>query len=213
MTEGTAAKQYWKGGNMLYPLPAVLVSCGRFAGENNILTLAWAGTVCSDPPMVSVSIRPERYSYGIIRESGEFVINLTTCSLARAADLCGVRSGRDINKWEACSLHPGEGKAVEAPLILESPVNLECRVSQVLELGSHHMFLAMVEGVWVDERLLDQKGRLHLEKADLMAYSHGEYISLGKKLGQFGFSVRRREKTGTVRAGRASEKGGRKGRS
>ena len=191
--ETPAAKQYWRGGNMLYPLPAVLVSCGRFEGEKNILTLAWAGTVCSDPAMVSVSIRPERYSYGMIRESGEFVVNLTTCALTRAADFCGVRSGRDVDKWEACSLTPGRGKAVEAPLIRESPVNLECKVTRVLELGSHHMFLASVEGVWVEERLLDQKGRLDLEKAGLMAYSHGEYFSLGKKLGHFGYSVRRKK--------------------
>ena len=181
----------WKGGNMLYPVPAVMVSCARTGEKPNILTVAWAGTVCTNPPMVSVSIRPERYSYDIIRESGEFVINLTTAKLAAAADLCGVRSGRDMDKFKETGLTPAPSSKVAAPLILESPVNLECRVSQVLELGSHSMFLAVVEAVDVDPSLVDEKGKLDLYRAGLMAYSHGVYYSLGRELGRFGFSVKR----------------------
>ena len=192
--ENSREKDLWRGGNMLYPLPAVMVSCGSFEGERNILTVAWAGTVCSDPPMVSISVRPERHSYHLIRESGEFVINLTTRKLVRAADFCGVRSGRDTNKWEACSLTLERAHTVSAPMIGESPVNLECTVTQVLELGSHHMFVARVSDVHVRNDLLDEKGRLELEKADLAAYSHGEYFALGKKLGSFGYSVRRKPK-------------------
>ncbi len=186
-------KQTWRGGNMLYPVPAVMVSCQRPGEKPNIITLAWAGTVCTNPPMVSISIRPERYSYDIIRETGSFVINLTNKSLVRAMDWCGVKSGRDVDKFAQMHLSAGSSSAVEAPLIAESPVNLECRVEQVLELGSHHMFLAKVEAVDVDEELLDEKGTLHLERADLIAYSHGGYYALGKQLGSFGYSVRKKK--------------------
>ena len=189
------SKQTWRAGNMLYPLPAVMVSCGRPEEKPNIITVAWAGTVCSSPAMVSISVRPERYSYDIIRETGEFVINLTTERLVRATDFCGVRSGRDVDKFEAMHLTAGQSVHVAAPLIEESPVNIECRTKQILELGSHHMFVAEVVGVDVDEQYLDEKGKFQLNKAGLMVYSHGEYFGLGKKLGSFGYSVRRK-KTG-----------------
>ncbi|MCI8556582.1 MAG: flavin reductase family protein [Lachnospiraceae bacterium] len=188
-------KQQWKPGNMLYPLPAVMVSCGREGEKPNIITLAWVGTVCSDPVMVSVSIRPERYSYHIIRETGEFVINLTTKKLAYAADYCGVKSGRDVYKFADLHLTPGKaGKLKAAPLIVESPVNLECKVTEIKELGSHHMFLAKVLAVNVDESYLDEKGKFHLNDTGLLAYSHGEYFTLGEKCGSFGYSVRKKRK-------------------
>lgn len=186
-------KQQWKPGNMLYPLPAVMVSCAREGGRPNIITLAWVGTICSDPAMVSISVRPERYSYGIIRETGEFVINLTTKDLAYATDYCGVKSGRDIDKFREMHLTPGKaGKMKAAPLIEESPVNIECRVTDVKELGSHHMFLAEVLAVDVDEAYLDEKGKFRLNDTGLLAYSHGEYFTLGEKCGSFGYSVRKK---------------------
>ncbi len=185
-------RQNWKPGNMLYPLPAVMVSCQRPGEKPNIITLAWTGTICSSPAMVSISVRPERYSYEIIRETGEFVINLTTEKLVRATDWCGVRSGRDFDKFKEMGLTPGRSVHVAAPLIEESPVNLECRTTQVLELGSHHMFVAEVVGVDVDERYLDENGKFRLNEARPMVYSHGEYFGLGEKLGSFGYSVRKK---------------------
>lgn len=186
-------RQVWRPGNMLYPIPAVMVSCARPGGRPNIITIAWAGTVCSSPAMVSISVRPERYSYGIIRDTGEFVINLTTKELTRAADFCGVRSGRDVDKFREMKLTAGKASAVSAPIIEESPVNIECRVEQVLELGSHHMFLARVEAVDIDSRYLTESGRFELNKSGLAVYSHGEYFGLGEKLGSFGYSVKRRK--------------------
>lgn len=188
------AKQVWKGGNMLYPLPAVMVSCANAAGEKDIVTVAWAGTVCTNPPMLSISLRPERHSYHIIRESGEFVVNLVTSRLQRACDWCGVRSGRDYDKWAECRLTAEPAAKLElAPAIAESPVNIECRVRDVLELGSHHLFLADVIAVQVEEGLLDARGKLDLARANLTAYSHGEYFELGRNLGSFGYSVRKRK--------------------
>lgn len=188
------AKQVWKGGNMLYPLPAVMVSCASGAGEKDIVTVAWAGTVCTNPPMLSISLRPERHSYHIIRESGEFVVNLVTSRLQRACDWCGVRSGRDYDKWAECRLTAEPAAKLElAPAIAESPVNIECRVRDVLELGSHHLFLADVIAVQVEEGLLDARGKLDLARANLTAYSHGEYFELGRNLGSFGYSVRKRK--------------------
>ena len=188
------AKQVWKGGNMLYPLPAVMVSCANEAGEKDIVTVAWAGTVCTNPPMLSISLRPERHSYHIIRESGEFVVNLVTSRLQRACDWCGVRSGRDYDKWEECRLTAAPASALElTPAVAESPVSIECRVRDVLELGSHHLFLADVVAVQVEESLLDAHGRLDLARANLTAYSHGEYFELGRRLGSFGYSVRKRK--------------------
>ena len=185
-------KQIWRAGNMLYPVPAVMVSTADASGKPNILTVAWTGTICSDPPMVYISVRPERFSNPILKETGEFVINLTTKKLAKAADFCGVRSGRDTDKFEEMHLTPLPGTKVAAPGIAESPVNIECRVTQVIPLGSHDMFLATVEAVQVSEEFLDEKGRLDLERAGLIAYSHGEYRELGGLLGTFGYSVRKK---------------------
>lgn len=185
-------KQEWKPGNMLYPVPAVMVSCGREGEKPNIVTVAWTGTVCSDPVMVSISVRPERYSYDIIKETGEFVINLTTRELTRATDWCGVKSGRDVDKFAEMHLTAGSANHLKyAPIIVESPVNLECRVTEIQELGSHHMFLAEVAGVQVSEKFLDDTGKFELNATDLVAYSHGEYFVLGEKLGKFGYSVKK----------------------
>ena len=194
------AKQTWQGGNMLYPLPAVMVSCANAAGEKDIVTVAWAGTVCTNPPMLSISLRPERHSYHIVRESGEFVVNLVTARLQRACDWCGVRSGRDYDKWAECRLTPAPATTLElAPAIEESPVSIECRVRDVLELGSHHLFLADVTAVQVEDALLDDRGRLDLARAGLTAYSHGEYFELGRRIGTFGYSVRKRPAKGARR--------------
>ncbi len=185
-------KQIWKPGNMLYPLPAVMVSCGDRQGHTNIITVAWTGTVCTNPAMVYISVRPGRYSYGLLRDSGEFVINLTTNKLLRAADWCGVRSGRDVDKWEAMHLTRGRASALTyAPLIQEAPVNIECRVTEIKELGSHHMFLAKVQAVQADTAYMDDSGRFRLNDAGLVAYSHGEYLELGRKKGSFGYSVKK----------------------
>lgn len=187
-------KQLWKPGNMLYPLPAVLVSVAGADGEKNILTVAWAGTVCSNPPMVSISVRPERYSYKMLKETGEFVINLTTEELAYATDYCGVKSGRDVDKFHEMKLTPLSAKEVKAPLIAESPVNIECRVTEVKPLGSHDMFLAEVVAVHVQESYMDKDRKFHLEEAHPIVYSHGSYFSLGHQLGTFGYSVRKKKR-------------------
>ncbi|MCF2570496.1 flavin reductase family protein [Mediterraneibacter glycyrrhizinilyticus] len=188
------AKQTWKPGNMIYPLPAVMVSTADKEGNSNILTIAWTGTVCTNPPMAYISVRPERYSYHMIKESGEFVINLTTKKLSHATDYCGVRSGRDVDKWKECRLTKGSASSLEyAPVIEEAPVNIECKVKSVQELGSHHMFLAEVTAVQVDESYMDDKGKFDLNSTGLIAYSHGEYLDLGKKLGTFGYSVHKKQ--------------------
>ena len=176
---------------MLYPLPAVMVST-YCEGKPNILTIAWTGTINSDPAMVSISVRKSRYSHEAIRKSGEFVINLTTEELVWATDYCGVRSGRDENKFEACGLHVEEAAKIHAPMIAESPVNIECRVKEVLELGSHDMFIAEVVNVHADERYLDENGKFDLSLAKPIVYSHGTYYSVGKPLGTFGYSVRKK---------------------
>lgn len=185
------AKEIWKPGNMLYPLPVVMVSTADRNGKSNIITIAWAGTVCTNPPMVSISVRPERYSYLALQETGEFVINLTTRELAFATDYCGVKSGRDVDKFKETGLTPLPAKEVSSPLIAESPVNLECRVRQVLPLGSHHMFLADVVAVHADEKYMDENHKFHLEKAEPIVYSHGAYLVCGEQLGTFGYSVRK----------------------
>lgn len=186
-------RQYWKPGNMLYPLPAVMVSCQREGEKPNIITLAWVGTINSDPPMVSISVRPERYSYNIIRETGEFVINLTTESLVKATDYCGVRSGKDVDKFKEMNLTPCKSKEVKTPGIAESPVCMECKVKQEIPLGSHTMFIAEVVAVSVDEKYMNETGKFSLDQTGLIAYSHGEYLSLGEKLGSFGYSVRKKK--------------------
>lgn len=185
------AKQVWKAGNMLYPLPAVMVSVTDKEGKNNIITVAWAGTICTNPPMVSISVRPERYSYHMIEETGDFVINLTTEELAYATDYCGVKSGREVDKFKEMKLTPETGTYVKSPLIQECPVNIECKVIKKEELGSHHMFLAEVKAVHVDDTYIDEKNRFALEKTKPMVYVHGEYYSLGKLLGTFGYSIRK----------------------
>lgn len=185
-------KQAWKPGNMLYPVPAVMVSCGREGETPNIITVAWAGTICSDPAMLSISVRPERYSYDIIRETGEFVVNLTSKELTRATDWCGVKSGRDVDKFKEMKLTAAPAVYLKtAPIIAESPVNIECKVKEVLELGSHHMFIAEVAGVQVSEKYMNKTGKFELNKLGLVAYSHGEYFELGEKIGKFGYSVKK----------------------
>ena len=189
------SKQLWKPGNMLYPLPAVMVSVGNKQGETNIITVAWTGTICTNPAMVYISVRPERYSYQMIKESGEFVINLTTEKLVKATDYCGVKSGRDVDKWKEMNLHQVKAETLEySPLILESPVNIECKVVEIKELGSHHMFLANVTAVHADEAYLNEQNKFELNNTGLLAYSHGEYLGLGKKLGTFGYSIRKESK-------------------
>lgn len=186
------AKQIWKPGNMLYPLPVVMVSVRDKKGNNNIITVAWAGTVCTNPPMVSISVRPERHSYQMIKESGEFVINLVTKDLVFATDYCGVKSGRDVDKFKEMKLKKEKAEKVAAPLIAQSPVNLECRVTECKELGSHHMFVAEIVSVHIDEKYMDEKGKFHLNETGLVTYSHGEYFALGKRLGSFGYSVKKK---------------------
>jgi flavin reductase (DIM6/NTAB) family NADH-FMN oxidoreductase RutF len=183
-------KQQWKAGNMVYPLPAVMVSCGD-REKQNILTIAWTGTVCTNPAMTYISVRPTRASYPMIRESGYFVINLTTKKLAYATDFCGVKSLREVDKFKKLHLTPSFDNLSGCPMIEECPVNIECKVTEVKELGSHHMFLAEVLAVYVDERYMDERGKFHLNHTDLIAYSHGAYFTLGEQLGTFGYSVKK----------------------
>ena len=190
--ESGMSKELWKPGNMLYPLPVVMVSVADRDGRPNIITVAWAGTICTNPPMVSISVRPERYSYPILKETGEFVLNLTTRELAFATDYCGVKSGWDVDKFKELGLTPLKAEHVGAPLIAESPVNIECKVREVLPLGSHHMFLADVAAVHADEKYMDEKHKFHLEKAEPIVYSHGAYLVCGEQLGTFGYSVRKK---------------------
>lgn len=186
------SKEIWKPGNMLYPLPVVMVSCADSDGRANIITIAWTGTICTNPPMVSISVRPERYSYNIIKETGEFVINLTTRKLAYATDYCGVVSGRDVDKFDKLGLTKGKAEHVNVPMIAESPVNIECRVKDIIPLGSHDMFLAEVLAVHADEQYKDEKGKFCLENAEPIMYSHGDYLVCGEKLGKFGYSIKKK---------------------
>ena len=186
------SKVTWKAGTMLYPLPPVMVSCGTME-RPNIITVAWTGLACSDPAMTYISVRPERYSHGIIKKSGEFVIHLTTEALARTADWCGVKSGRDVDKFAARKLTPERASQFAAPMIAESPLSIECRVDRVIPLGTHDMFLANIVAVNVDEKLLDRKGTLHLENAGLIVTSHGRYFGLGRQIGTFGWSVKKKQ--------------------
>ncbi len=190
--EKTMGKQHWKPGNMLNPVPAVMVSVTDKEGKSNIITVAWAGTVCTNPPMVSISVRPSRYSYQILEETGEFVINLTNESLVKACDYCGVVSGRDVDKFAKTGLTPIPMEHVHAMGIDESPVNMECKITEKRELGSHTMFIAEVVGVTVDDQYMDETGKFHINVSGLVMYSHGEYFALGKKLGKFGYSVKKK---------------------
>lgn len=189
--ENFMSKINWKSGNMLYPLPVVMVSCQRKDERPNIITVAWAGTICSDPVMVSISVRKERFSHGIIAETGEFVINLVTQDLVYATDYCGVKSGRDVDKFKKMNLTPVAINGVNAKAIGESPLSLACRVKEIKELGSHDMFIAEVVGVMVDDKYMRDDGKFELNSSKLVAYSHGEYFGLGKKLGKFGYSVKK----------------------
>jgi flavin reductase (DIM6/NTAB) family NADH-FMN oxidoreductase RutF len=178
---------------MLYPVPAVMVSC-KYGDVENIMTVSWAGTICTNPPMVSISIRPERFSYNLIKNSGEFIINVPNKDLAFAADFCGVRSGRDVDKFEFLKLNKEKGSKVDVSIIKESPLSIECRVKDIIELGSHHMFIGEVLSVDVEENLIDKGGKLHLDKAELICYNHGQYYVPLEPLGKFGFSVEKKKK-------------------
>ena len=184
-------KRNWKPGNMLYPVPVVMVTCKKPGERPNIITLAWAGTICSDPPMLSVSSRPERFSHGIIEETGEFVVNLVNEDLVRACDWCGVRSGKKFDKFAEMKLTEFQSEYMETPAIAESPVNLYCKVKKTERLGSHDMYIAEIIGVTVDGKYMDGDGKFDLDAANLVAYSHGDYMLLGDKLGSFGFSVKK----------------------
>lgn len=188
------SKECWKPGNMVYPIPAVMVSCAQEGKADNIITVAWTGTVCTNPPMAYISVRPSRHSYDMIKSTGEFVINLTTKDLVKATDYCGVRSGRDVDKFKEMNLHKEPATHVKVPLIKECPVNIECKVREVMELGSHHMFLADVVGVDIDPAYLDETGKFRLNEAGLIIYSHGEYYGFGELLGSFGYSVKKKGK-------------------
>ena len=188
-------KQQWKPGTLIYPLPAVLISCGETEEEYNMLTVAWVGTICTNPAMCYISVRPERHSYDIIKRTKSFVINLTNEDMARATDWCGVRSGKDYNKFQEMRLTPQKAQKVAAPIVLESPLSIECEVIEIKELGSHHMFIANVVNVQADERYIDPvTDEFRLSDAKLIAYSHGHYYKLGDEIGKFGWSVRKNKK-------------------
>ena len=196
-----AKKITWKPGNMLSPVPVVLVSCGGSKGwKPNLITIAWIGSVCSDPPMLTISVKPERYSHGIIKSTGEFVVNVPSADQTKATDWCGVVSGRDLDKFSAAGLTPGPALKVGCPIVAECPINIECRIRSSLPLGSHTLFLADVAAVQVSADLVDASGRLAIEKAGLIAFAHGHYFSLGRHLGHFGFSVRKRKKRKRARS-------------
>ena len=187
------SKLKWKPGTMVYPVPPVMVSCGDME-NSNILTVAWTGIICTDPAMTYVSIRKERFSYDIIKSHGEFVINLASSNLAQVVDFCGVKSGRTIDKFKECNLTKELGTETNCPMIKECPINIECRVKEIKELGTHDMFIAEILAVNVDDKYLDDTGKFDMEACDLLAYSHGQYYSLGKRLGKFGFSVEKKNK-------------------
>ena len=189
------SKVKWKPGTMVYPLPAVLVSCGDSLSNNNLITISWTGTINTDPPMVYISVRPSRYSFDIITETKEFVINLTTRNMAFATDWCGVKSGKDFNKFKEMKLTPIAAEFVKCPMVAESPINIECIVKQIIPLGSHSMFIAEVVRVHAAEEFLDKKtGAFDMQKAELLVYSHGNYYELGDKIGRFGHSVMKKKK-------------------
>ena len=198
------AKQHWKGGALLSPVPPVIVTCGT-AEKPNALTVGWTGIINTIPPKTYISVRPSRYSYNLIKESGEFVINLPTERLVKSVDYIGCRTGAKEDKLSKCKLTVSASQKVSAPLLDQSPVNIECRVSEVISLGTHDMFLADIVGVNVDESLIDENGRLALEKANLLAYVHGEYYGLGKKLGSYGYSVRKKKKKKAYKNGNKSK--------
>lgn len=186
------AKKAWKGGTLLAPVPPALVSCS-FNGKDNLVTVAWTGIINSDPPKTYISLRPQRFSHDLIKNSGEFVINLPSSHIIRSIDFCGCKSGKDIDKFEACHLTKEPASTVSCPMVSESPLSLECKVTDILELGSHNMFMADIVAVNVDERYIDANGKFHIEKCSLAAYAHGQYFALGKKIGSFGYSVKKKK--------------------
>lgn len=190
------SKVFWNGSIVLAPVPPVLVTCGTME-KSNVLTVAWTGVLNTRPPMTYVSIRPERYSYGIIKQTGQFAINLTTSAMCKHVDFCGVKSGKDIDKFKACNFNLLSANKIDTPIIEECPVALECVVKQTIDLGSHTMFMSEIVGVDIDQKYIDSKGKLNLQQSGLMAYSHGEYFALGRKLGDFGFSVRKKKRHNT----------------
>lgn len=192
MTKQKIQKTKWKAGNMIYPLPAVMVSCGD-EERANIVTVAWTGTICTNPAMTYISLRPSRYSYELIKETGYFVINLTTESIVKATDFCGVKSGREIDKFKVMNLTVMRDEETNCPMIGESPVSIICETVEIKELGSHHMFIAQVKSVYVDESYMDEKGKFKLNETGLIAYSHGSYLSTGKELGTFGYSISKKK--------------------
>ncbi len=187
------SKVVWKGGTLLSPVPPVMVSCGDME-KSNIITIAWTGIINSNPPKTYISIRPQRHSFSIIKNTKEYVINLTPANLVKEADYCGIYTGEKVDKFEKCKLTKGKGNTVSCPVIEECPMSLECKVTDIVELGSHHMFIADITAINVDEDLIGEDGKLHLEKAKLTAFAHGEYFELGKKIGTFGFSVKKKKK-------------------
>lgn len=190
------AKVDWKPGTMIYPIPAVLVSCGETPEEYNLITIAWTGTICSDPAMCYISVRPTRHSYDIIKRTGEFVINITTEKMAHATDWCGCRSGAKFNKWKETGLTPGPARIVKAPIVMEAPISIECKVKDIVDLGSHHMFIAEVVNVIADDSYIDaETGAFSLKNADPLCYSHGHYFKMGDPIGKFGWSVEKKKKT------------------
>ena len=188
------SKEMWKPGTFVYPIPAVMVSCGTME-KSNIITVAWTGILNTNPAIVYISVRPERYSYNLIKQQGEFVINLTTKDLVRQTDWCGVKTGAKVDKFKEMKLHKEKANFVKCPMIKESPVSIECKVREIKELGSHHMFVADVLSINADKKYIDSKGTFDISKCDLIAYSNGNYYSLGKKIGRFGFSVQKKKKT------------------
>jgi len=188
------SKVTWKSGTFIYPLPAVMVSCGTME-ESNIITVAWTGIINTDPAMCYISVRPTRHSYEMIKKTGEFVINLTTKDLAYATDWCGIKTGAKVDKFKEMKLTKEKANFVNCPMIKESPVSVECKVKEIRELGSHHMFVAEILGINADEKYINENGAFDISKCDLIAYSNGNYYSLGKKIGRFGFSVQKKKKT------------------
>ncbi len=186
-------REFWKAGNMLYPVPAAIVSCMDKDGNTNLITISWTGTICTDPPMVYISVRKSRYSYPMIKDTEQFVINIPTKELVKQTDFAGVRSGRDVDKWRELKLTGGKSSKVKVPYIAECPIAIECELVQVMELGTHDMFLAKVLAVGVDGKYVDGKGKFHLKNANPIVYSHGEYFELGESLGKFGFSIRKKK--------------------
>ncbi len=199
-------KRYWKPGTVIYPLPAVMVSCGDIENESNIITIGWTGIINTNPPMTYISVRPARHSYGMIKEHMEFVINLTTKDLCFETDFAGVKSGRDFNKFEHLKLTPYKSKLVKAPSIYECPISLECKVFEIKELGSHHMFMAEIVSVTVDDEQFDENDKYLFNDLIPLAYSHGEYFALGDKVGKFGYSISKKEKNGVTKVDKKPER-------